>query len=135
MKPIAGAINADPNPERWAWADLACDAHALPFADGCLDSVVSNHVVPHLHNPLGALREMARVLKPGGVMSHVIPDLRYAPRRIEPMYPFAHQHHVWEGPLAFGLDVMSKLCGLFGMVWLEDFMEFRWSFNVMAIRL
>jgi SAM-dependent methyltransferase len=135
MKPILGVINSDPNPERWPWADVACDAHALPFADGSLDSVVSNHVVPHLHNPVLALREMARVLRPGGVIAHVIPDLRYAPRRHSKRHPFADQPHGWWGPLDFWYNVMSKLGHLFSVVKLADFEEFRFSFRLEAVRL
>ena len=135
MKPITGAINTDPNPERWKWADVACDAHALPFADGSLDSVVSNHVIPHLHDPIIALQEMARTLKSGGTIAHVIPDLRFAPQRIKTRHPFANQPHGWHGPLDFWYDIMSNLGHLFSIVELGNFTEVLWSFKLEAIRL
>lgn len=135
MKPILGVINSDPNPERWEWANVACDAHALPFPDDSLDSVVSSHVIPHLHDPIVALREMARVLRTGGTIAHVIPDLRYAPRRHSIKYPFANQPHGWHGPLDFWEDVMSKLGHLFSVVELANFTEVLWSFKLEAIRL
>ncbi len=42
------------------------DAHQLPFADGELDLVVALGLLPWLHDALGAVAEMARVLRPGG---------------------------------------------------------------------
>lgn len=43
-----------------------CDATALPFPDGGFDSVIANHMLYHLDDPTAALREFARVLRPGG---------------------------------------------------------------------
>jgi len=42
------------------------DAHALPFADGSLDLAVTSYSLHHVPDPAHVLREMARVLKPGG---------------------------------------------------------------------
>lgn len=49
------------------------DAHALPFADGQFDGVVSRLAVHHFTDPGRAIGEMARVLKPGGML--VIADI------------------------------------------------------------
>jgi GT2 family glycosyltransferase/2-polyprenyl-3-methyl-5-hydroxy-6-metoxy-1,4-benzoquinol methylase/glycosyltransferase involved in cell wall biosynthesis len=38
------------------------------------DFVVANHVLEHMRNPLGALEQWLRVLKPGGTMYVAIPD-------------------------------------------------------------
>lgn len=43
-----------------------CDATRLPFADGCFDTVIANHMLYHVDDPVAALREFARVLRPGG---------------------------------------------------------------------
>ena len=43
------------------------DVYALPFLDCSFDVVFANTLVMHLRQPLVALREMFRVLKPGGV--------------------------------------------------------------------
>ncbi len=43
------------------------DAARLPYADGSLDLVVSRATIHHLPDQVAALREMHRVLKPGGV--------------------------------------------------------------------
>jgi len=47
-------------------ADFLADAHALPFQDKSFDCVFSYAVIEHLYNPFLAIREISRVLKPGG---------------------------------------------------------------------
>ncbi|MEV4348839.1 class I SAM-dependent methyltransferase [Actinoplanes sp. NPDC049596] len=42
------------------------DAADLPFADGSFDVVIANHMLYHVDEPDAALREFARVLRPGG---------------------------------------------------------------------
>lgn len=42
------------------------DVHALPFGSSEFDLVVAVGVIPWLHSPESAVREMARVLQPGG---------------------------------------------------------------------
>ncbi|MGE0449303.1 MAG: class I SAM-dependent methyltransferase [Vicinamibacterales bacterium] len=42
------------------------DMSSLPFDDGAFDGAVTRYTVHHLENPLAALREMARVTRPGG---------------------------------------------------------------------
>lgn len=43
-----------------------CDAGALPFADGSFDTIIANHMLYHVDDPAAVLRELARVLRPGG---------------------------------------------------------------------
>lgn len=43
-----------------------CDAEALPYRDGTFDLVCARGALHHLPSPLDALREMRRVLAPGG---------------------------------------------------------------------
>jgi SAM-dependent methyltransferase len=44
------------------------DAEALPFADGSFDAVVANFGIHHMPDPVCALSEARRVLRPGGRM-------------------------------------------------------------------
>lgn len=52
---------------------LAADAHKLPFLDESFDSVVANNLLEHLYDPLLALMEIHRVLRPGGCLFGLIP--------------------------------------------------------------
>jgi SAM-dependent methyltransferase len=45
------------------------DAHALPLVDGFFDVVMANNVFEHLRYPFVAMREIRRVLKPGGLFA------------------------------------------------------------------
>ena len=47
---------------------LACALPRLPHPDGTFDVVTASFVLSHLAEPMSALVEMARVLRPGGVL-------------------------------------------------------------------
>jgi ubiquinone/menaquinone biosynthesis C-methylase UbiE len=47
-------------------AYIAGDMMRMPFADGCFDCVTCGWVLEHLQDPTPGLREVGRVLKPGG---------------------------------------------------------------------
>jgi 2-polyprenyl-3-methyl-5-hydroxy-6-metoxy-1,4-benzoquinol methylase len=50
------------------------DVQALPFSDGDFDTVVSCETIEHVADPRQALRELARVLKPGGRLFLTTPN-------------------------------------------------------------
>ncbi|KIW70512.1 hypothetical protein PV04_02774 [Phialophora macrospora] len=45
------------------------DGNALPFADNSFDIVFAHQVLQHVKDPVGILREMRRVAKPGGIVA------------------------------------------------------------------
>jgi SAM-dependent methyltransferase len=45
------------------------DVHALPFDDDTFDVTHAHQVLQHVADPVQALREMARVTKPGGIIA------------------------------------------------------------------
>lgn len=55
-------------------------AYGVPLVDNCSDFVYSSHFLEHLAKDTGVffIREVFRVLKPGGCVRIVVPDLEYA---------------------------------------------------------
>ncbi|WP_030059720.1 MULTISPECIES: class I SAM-dependent methyltransferase [Streptomyces] len=47
---------------------LVADAQALPFADGSADAVLALHMLYHVGDIEAAIKELARALRPGGVL-------------------------------------------------------------------
>ena len=50
------------------------DALMLPFGDATFDLLVSSELVEHTTDPILALRELVRVLKPGGLLALTTPN-------------------------------------------------------------
>ena len=53
--------------------NVVASGDALPFLDGSHDFVVSSHVLEHFPDPIKALREWYRVIKPGGYIVMIVP--------------------------------------------------------------
>lgn len=88
-------INIDifPFPE----VDVVADAKELPFPDSSVDGAVSESLLEHATDPHRVVREMIRVLKPGGIL--------YVSA------PFIHPYHA--SPDDFSRWTLSGLASLF----------------------
>ncbi|MGI9052720.1 MAG: class I SAM-dependent methyltransferase [Ilumatobacteraceae bacterium] len=53
---------------------LRGDATHLPFVDAAFDAVLTSEVLEHVPDDVGALAEMTRVLRPGGVFAATVPS-------------------------------------------------------------
>jgi SAM-dependent methyltransferase len=51
---------------RFPNVDVVADIYRLPLADHCVDGILCNSVLEHLKDPELAVKEMIRILKPGG---------------------------------------------------------------------
>jgi len=54
---------------------LRADAASLPFTDGAFDVVLALDVLEHIRDDAACVREVARVLKPAGVLLATVPAL------------------------------------------------------------
>ncbi|MCY3557255.1 MAG: methyltransferase domain-containing protein [Chloroflexi bacterium] len=64
---------------------IAGDVYALDFPDAAFDVVYANQLLQHLANPVRAISEMRRVLKPGGLLA--VRDADYATMSPHPKFP------------------------------------------------
>ena len=71
----------------------AADAYALPFPDAAFDAVNANALLQHLGEPVRALREFRRVLRPGGLAAVTDPD--WSTWLIEPATPLLDLLRAW----------------------------------------
>jgi ubiquinone/menaquinone biosynthesis C-methylase UbiE len=71
---LAGAVGAKLN-----CAAMRQDACALSVADNSFEVLVSSECIEHSPDPSQALREMARVLKPGGLLIVTTPNRMWYP--------------------------------------------------------
>ncbi|MBZ5582607.1 MAG: class I SAM-dependent methyltransferase [Acidobacteriia bacterium] len=53
---------------------VAADAARLPFASASFDAVIANHSLEHFEDLEAALREVGRIVKPGGSLYVAVPD-------------------------------------------------------------
>jgi SAM-dependent methyltransferase len=83
------------------------DAENLPFADECFDVVYSNGVLHHTPDTAGAVREIHRVLKPGGLARVML----YHRNSWNYWFDIVARHGVLHGELMRGhtpAEIMSK---------------------------
>jgi len=69
------------------------DALALPFADGEFDRIVAAEILEHIHNDVAAIRELIRVLRPGGTLAISVP--RWLPEVVN--WTLSDEYHNAEG--------------------------------------
>jgi len=93
---VAGYVNLDLFP--MPGVDVAADAEALPFPDGCFTRVECDAVLEHVQHPERVMREIERVLAPGGY-AHVVT-------------PFCHPFHEYPKDYRrFTLDGLKQMAG------------------------
>lgn len=74
---------------------VAGDAQQLPFPDHAFDRIIASEVLEHVPDDSAALRELARVLRPGGSIAVTVPS--YLPEKI--CWKLSDDYHA---PIAVG---------------------------------
>jgi demethylmenaquinone methyltransferase / 2-methoxy-6-polyprenyl-1,4-benzoquinol methylase len=77
----------------------ACDANHLPFADDVFEAVTFGYLLRNVEDPLAVLREVHRVLRPGGRI--VCLDTTPPARNL--LYPFVRLY------FRFGIPLLGRL--------------------------
>ena len=72
---------------------LCADALALPFDDASFDHVIASEVLEHIPDDRSAMKELVRVLKPGGNAAVTVP--RYWPEAV--CWALSREYHSNEG--------------------------------------
>jgi SAM-dependent methyltransferase len=79
------------NDRRLVQVDIIDDGERLEHIPAASqDFVVANHLLEHCQNPIGAIRNMLRVLKAGGILYLCVPDKRYTFDIDRPVTPIEH---------------------------------------------
>lgn len=98
-----GIINVDR--KRFPNVHVQADAGALPFRDGSVDAIISEATLEHIPDPLLAVREMRRVLRPGGLLYLSVPFL-------QPLHGGGGDFARWTLPgtrrLLDGMDILEE---------------------------
>ena len=69
------AVDVDfPDAAQGAWARVLGDSGAIPLGEETVDVVVCNHTLEHFPDCRQAIREIDRVLRPGGSLWVAVPD-------------------------------------------------------------
>jgi SAM-dependent methyltransferase len=74
---VAGVDASDLRPHSVGLKKVVADAEQLPFVDETFSLVTANMVVEHVTNPERLLREVRRVLAPGGLFLFHTPNASY----------------------------------------------------------
>lgn len=98
-------------------------ALALPFAAEAFDGIICTEVLEHVPEPEQALREMARVLRPGGQVYVTVPmtwGLHYVPHDYYRFTRYGMEHLLTKA--GFHVEDVVQVGGLFttGLARLED---------------
>lgn len=77
------------------WQSATPGAVILPFADGSFDGALASSVLEYHPDCAGQVREIHRVLKPGGMFAFSVPDMTHASRDAEKTWKALADSWLW----------------------------------------
>ena len=116
-------VTKEPKGNRNIDAAARADLGALPFRDGMFDIAISSHVAEHLTQPERVFGELARVLKPGGLLLILTPNRWHYVTVSSALMPHAFhlKYNAWRGvdvhdifPTVYKANTASRLRSLYG---------------------
>jgi SAM-dependent methyltransferase len=123
QRPDLKYLAADLNLLDWIHTGLRAvraDFTAMPFRDGAFAMVVCSHVLEHIHDDAAALREIARIVAPGGRVIIMVPT--YQPWNSQPTTEFGCENPDFDNHWrTYGADVADRIAATGLKVSTHDF--------------
>jgi len=99
------------SPDRFRF--MPADARSIPYPDASFDAILANHMLYHVSERHQALKEIRRVLKPGGMLfastmgRHHMNEVKGFLNELNPNYDFGRQDFACEFGLENGEDQLD----------------------------
>jgi SAM-dependent methyltransferase len=109
-------------------ADIHFDLHKAPFEDNSFDVIFCNHVLEHVEDSAVCMKELYRIMKPGGWGIFQVPLDTTAQKTLEDKSIVTEEDrekHYWQKDHVrlFGLDYKDKLAAAGFSVTVDDFVN------------
>jgi SAM-dependent methyltransferase len=109
-------------------ADIHFDLHKAPFEDNSFDLIFCNHVLEHVEDAHVCMKELYRIMKPGGWGIFQVPLDTSAEKTLEDksiVTEADREKHYWQKDHVrlFGLDYKDKLSAAGFNVTVDDFVN------------
>lgn len=115
-----GYINVDWNPDNKPEVAHDLNVFPYPFATSSVDRVEASHVIEHLDKPFNVMKELHRILKPGGIAVIQVPHFSRG---------FTHAEHAHGFDITFPAyfnPALDGVSGYYGVEFTIQKMELHW---------
>ncbi|MDD5440223.1 MAG: methyltransferase domain-containing protein [Candidatus Omnitrophica bacterium] len=96
---VPGAIGVDIDPASDADVIHDLEIFPYPFQDNYADAIYAKHIIEHVKNPAGLIREAHRILKPGGTVYIETPHFSNYVAYAEPQHRLFYSYFMFRNLL------------------------------------